>query len=85
MALHEGMEFVNGLVRDTNLGTYMPLRIAEVPELDISFVESGEVPVGLGEPATTVAGPAIGNLCSSRRQVAAYSNYRRRGPSAIPA
>jgi CO/xanthine dehydrogenase Mo-binding subunit len=38
----------------------MPLRIAEVPELDISFVESGEVPVGLGEPATTVAGPAIG-------------------------
>ncbi len=29
--------------------------------MDISFVESGEAPVGLGEPATTVVGPAIGN------------------------
>lgn len=61
MALHEGTEFVNGQVRDTNLNTYMPLRISDVPELDIAFVESGEVPVGLGEPATTVVAPAIGN------------------------
>jgi CO/xanthine dehydrogenase Mo-binding subunit len=61
MALHEGTEFVNGQVKDTNLNTYMPLRMADVPELDISFVESDEVPVGLGEPATTVVAPAIGN------------------------
>jgi len=61
MALHEGTAFVNGQVKDTNLGAYTPLRLAEVPELDISFVESTEAPVGLGEPATTVVGPAIGN------------------------
>lgn len=61
MALHEGTEFVNGQVKDTNLNTYMPLRMADVPDLDISFVESKEVPVGLGEPATTVVAPAIGN------------------------
>lgn len=61
MALHEGTEFVNGQVKDTNLNTYMPLRIGDIPDLDISFVDSGEVPVGLGEPATTVVGPAIGN------------------------
>jgi isoquinoline 1-oxidoreductase beta subunit len=61
MALHEGTEFANGQVKDTNLNTYMPLRISDVPELDISFVDSTEVPVGLGEPATTVVGPAIGN------------------------
>ncbi len=61
MALHEGTEFVNGQVKDTNLNTYMPLRISDVPELDISFVESSEVPVGLGEPGTTVVAPAIGN------------------------
>ncbi len=61
MALHEGTTFVNGQVSDTNLDTYMPLRIADVPELDIAFVDSKEVPVGLGEPATTVVGPAIGN------------------------
>jgi CO/xanthine dehydrogenase Mo-binding subunit len=61
MALHEGTVFENGNVRDTNLGAYTPLRLADVPELDISFVPSAEVPVGLGEPATTVVGPALGN------------------------
>ena len=61
MALHEGTAFHNGQVRDTNLDSYTPLRIGDVPELDISFVDSTEAPVGLGEPATTVVGPAIGN------------------------
>lgn len=61
MALHEGTEFERGQVRDTNLDSYMPLRIGDVPEMDISFVDSIEVPVGLGEPATTVVAPAIGN------------------------
>ena len=48
-------------MKDTNLDTYTPLRIGDVPELDIEFVDSTEVPVGLGEPATTVVAPAIGN------------------------
>jgi isoquinoline 1-oxidoreductase beta subunit len=61
MALHEGTEFVEGQVKDTNLDTYTPLRIGDVPELDIEFIDSTEVPVGLGEPATTVVGPALGN------------------------
>ncbi len=61
MTLHEGTEFVQGQVRDTNLDTYMPLRIGDVPELDIEFMDSAELPVGLGEPGTTVVGPAIGN------------------------
>jgi len=61
MALHEGTEFVKGQVKDTNLDTYTPLRIGDVPELDIEFIDSVEVPVGLGEPATTVVAPAIGN------------------------
>ncbi len=61
LALHEGTEFVNGQVRDTNLGAYTPLRIADVPEIAIEFAASAEPPVGLGEPATTVVAPAIGN------------------------
>lgn len=61
LCLHEGTEFENGNVKATNLNSYTPLRIADVPELDITFVESSEAPVGLGEPATTVVGPAIGN------------------------
>ena len=61
MALHEGSEFVKGQVKDTNLDTYGPLRIGDVPEMDIEFVASTEVPTGLGEPGTTVVAPAIGN------------------------
>jgi isoquinoline 1-oxidoreductase subunit beta len=61
MALYEGTEFVAGQVRDTNLNTYTPVRISDVPVPDISFVDSVEVPVGLGEPATTVIAPAIAN------------------------
>jgi len=61
MALHEGTEFEKGQVRDRNLDAYTPLRMADVPEMDIELVDSTETSVGMGEPATTVVGPAIGN------------------------
>jgi CO/xanthine dehydrogenase Mo-binding subunit len=61
MALHEGSEFVKGQPKDTNLNTYTPLRMGDVPIVEVEFLSSTEVPVGLGEPATTVVGPAIGN------------------------
>jgi isoquinoline 1-oxidoreductase subunit beta len=61
MALYEGTEFHKGQVKDRNFDSYTPLRIGDVPELDIEFIESIEAPVGLGEPGTTVVAPAIGN------------------------
>jgi CO/xanthine dehydrogenase Mo-binding subunit len=61
MALHEGTRFTKGTVADTNLDSYTPLRMGDVPEMDIEFIASTEMPVGLGEPATTVVAPAIGN------------------------
>jgi CO/xanthine dehydrogenase Mo-binding subunit len=61
LALFEGTEFKDGQVKDTNLDTYTPLRMADTPELEVEFLPSTEPPVGLGEPATTVVGPAIGN------------------------
>jgi CO/xanthine dehydrogenase Mo-binding subunit len=61
MALYEGTSFENGYVKDVNLDTYTPLRMGDVPEMEIAFVDSTEVPVGLGEPPTTVVAPAIGN------------------------
>ncbi|MEP5982767.1 MAG: molybdopterin cofactor-binding domain-containing protein, partial [Marinobacter alexandrii] len=61
MALHEGTEIEQGEVRDTNLNTYTPMRMRDVPEIQAEFIKSTETAVGLGEPATTVVGPAIGN------------------------
>ena len=61
LALHEGTAIKNGQVADTNLNTYTPLRMADVPELDISFVQNTEFPTGLGEPGLIAVAPAIGN------------------------
>jgi len=61
MALFEGTQFENGQVKDTNLNSYTPLRMMDVPELNIEFVPSQYKSVGLGEPATTVVAPAIAN------------------------
>ena len=61
LALFEGTQFVNGQVADTNLDTYTPLRMRDVPDVDVEFMQSTEAPVGLGEPGVTVVAPAIGN------------------------
>ena len=59
--LHEGTAIENGEVRDQNLDLYTPLRMADVPELDIRFMDSTEFPTGLGEPPFIPVAPAIGN------------------------
>lgn len=61
LALHEGTAFESGQVRDRNLDTYRPLRMADVPDLDLKFMESTEFPTGLGEPPLIAVPPAIGN------------------------
>ncbi|MFK8052835.1 MAG: molybdopterin cofactor-binding domain-containing protein [Woeseiaceae bacterium] len=61
LALHEGTEIEAGQVKARNLDTYTPLRMTDVPELDIEFVDAGEFPTGLGEPPLIVAAPAIAN------------------------
>lgn len=61
MALYEGTRFKDGSVVDSNLNSYMPLRMINVPEVNIEMVESTEVPTGLGEPGTTVMAPALAN------------------------
>jgi isoquinoline 1-oxidoreductase beta subunit len=61
LALHEQSPIENGQVSNTNLHTYSPLRMNDMPELDIEFVESDEFPVGLGEPGVIAIAPAIAN------------------------
>ena len=56
-----GAEFESGQVKKRNLDTYTPLRMADVPELDIVFVDSDAFPSGLGEPPFIPVAPAIGN------------------------
>ncbi len=59
LALFEGTTIERGQVADHNLNTYTPLRMVDVPELDIRFMESTEFPTGLGEPPVVAVSPAI--------------------------
>ena len=61
LALHEGTVFEDGQVKDRNLDAYTPLRMADVPDLDLKFMDSTEFPTGLGEPPLIAVAPAIGN------------------------
>ena len=61
MALREGTELVNGQPKDTNLNSNPVLRMSDVPEVEVEFLPSTEMPTGLGEPATTPVAPAIAN------------------------
>jgi isoquinoline 1-oxidoreductase beta subunit len=61
VALHEGATFENGQVAQRNFNTYTPLRMADVPELDIKFIESTKFPTGLGEPPFVPVAPAVAN------------------------
>lgn len=61
MALYEGTAFKDGMMADRNLDRYTPLRMDQVPDLDIEFMDNDHMPSGLGEPGVIVVAPAIAN------------------------
>jgi isoquinoline 1-oxidoreductase subunit beta len=61
LALLENATLKDGGIEQTNFDTYTPMRMSQIPELDISIIGNGEPAVGCGEPAVTVVAPAIGN------------------------
>ncbi|MGY4828081.1 molybdopterin cofactor-binding domain-containing protein [Sphaerotilaceae bacterium SBD11-9] len=50
-----------GRVQQTNYHQYQIVRMNEAPAIDITLVPSTEKPGGIGEPATALIGPAVGN------------------------
>ena len=61
LALYEQASMRKGGIVQGNFDTYTPLRMSQVPELDIHILSTGNYPSGVGEPATTVVAPAIAN------------------------
>ena len=50
LALHEVAELESGQVKQRNVDSSAPLRMADVRALDIVFIDSDAFPSGLGEP-----------------------------------
>jgi isoquinoline 1-oxidoreductase beta subunit len=51
----------DGLVQQTNFDTYEPLRIDDMPKVEVHIVPSTARPTGVGEPGTPPIGPAVAN------------------------
>lgn len=60
-AMFTNMTFENGLPKQRNFDTYRLIRMKEVPEVEVHYVDSGYDPTGLGEPALPPTGGAIAN------------------------
>jgi isoquinoline 1-oxidoreductase subunit beta len=61
LALKESASMKDGAIEQSNFHDYTPVRMSDVPALDISIIANGEPARGCGEPAVTVVGPAIAN------------------------
>lgn len=61
LATRDASPIANGAIAQKDFIGYDPLRMKDVPELDVHLVKSPCYPVGSGEPAATVVAPAIAN------------------------
>jgi isoquinoline 1-oxidoreductase beta subunit len=59
--LREEVEFSNGGVSSANFIDYNPIRISEVPDIEVHIVKSSEKIGGIGEPGTPPTAPAVTN------------------------
>ncbi len=59
--MSERLTLKNGAFEQTNYHEYVPIRLAQVPEIDVTIIQSDHHPSGVGEPASTVVAPAVAN------------------------
>jgi isoquinoline 1-oxidoreductase beta subunit len=59
--LREEITMTDGEVDQSNFPDYRPLRITDMPQVDVHIVRSTEAPTGIGEPGTPPIGPAVAN------------------------
>ena len=61
LATKDSSSVSNGAIVQKDFIGYNPLRMKDVPQIDVHLIESHFYPVGSGEPATTVVAPAMAN------------------------
>jgi isoquinoline 1-oxidoreductase subunit beta len=60
-AMYGNLTFKNGAPEQSNFNNYRLIRINEIPEVEVHFVDNGIDPTGLGEPALPPLGGAVAN------------------------
>lgn len=60
-ALRNQVTFDKGVVDQANFDTYEPLRMSDMPVIEVHIVPSAEAPTGVGEPGVPPVAPAVSN------------------------
>jgi isoquinoline 1-oxidoreductase subunit beta len=60
-AIGEQITIDKGAVVESNFGDYPVMKLADAPEIDVHFIESGAKMGGIGEPGLPPAAPALAN------------------------
>lgn len=60
-AMYGNLTFKEGAPLQKNFSNYRLIRLKEVPEIEVHFVDNGIDPTGLGEPALPPTGAAVAN------------------------
>ena len=60
-AMYSQLTFKDGAAEQKNFNSYRLIRMKEIPEIDVHFVDNGIDPTGLGEPALPPTGGAVAN------------------------
>ena len=63
--LHGAITLKDGVVEQSNFHNYAPIRINEMPKVEVHIVPSGEKPTGIGEPGVPPLAPAIANAIAA--------------------
>jgi len=64
-ALREQVNIEKGEVQESNFHEYKPLRMSEIPPIDVKVMPSGDKPGGMGEPGVSPVAPAISNAVAA--------------------
>jgi len=71
-ALHGEITLKDGLVEQGNFDSYAPLRINEMPIVEVHIVSSSQPPTGIGEPGVPPVAPAVANAIAAATGKRAY-------------
>lgn len=60
-ALHDEITLDKGVVEQSNFDGYIPLRMSEMPKVEVHILPSANAPTGIGEPGVPGVAPALSN------------------------
>lgn len=64
-AMHGAITLTEGKVDQSNFHDYQPIRIADMPRVEVHIVPSAANPTGIGEPAVPPLAPAVANALAA--------------------